>query len=90
MVGLNESISLVREFQGPLRDAGSGNPTAAGNEFRAQRPSIPPAPFFQGFAAVGNQMSFLFPHPFMPPAPGAGFGPSTSRKGPRNEPSKNA
>lgn len=29
--------------------------------------------FFQGFATMGNQMPFLFPHPFMTPPARAGF-----------------
>ena len=72
------------EFKGPVRDSASSNPTACigastppgGNEFRAVRPSIPPAPFFQGFGAMGNQVPFVFPHPFMPIAPGAAFAPA--------------
>ena len=69
------------EPQGPPRDAGGANPTAtpgripslAGSEFRAQRPSIPPTTFFQGFMGGGNQMPFLYPHSFMPLIPGLGF-----------------
>ena len=62
------------DSQGPLRGAGIGKPNGAtctippavDTEFRAQRPSIPPTPFFHGFAVVGSQMPFLFPHSFMP------------------------
>ena len=73
---------LSMELQGPLQDAGGGgNPNAASGgippiaagEFRAQRPSIPFAPFFQSFAGAGNQMPFLYPYSFMPPLPGLGF-----------------
>ena len=74
-------------------------PPAAGTEFRAQRPNIPPAPFFQGFAALRNQMLFLFPHSFMPPVPGVGFATPTQgilsatidlTEGSQNEAPKNA
>ena len=71
------------DSQGPLRDIGATNPIdvsttnplAVGTEFRVQGSSIPPAPFFQGFPHHGSQMSFLFPHSFMPPLPGVGFAP---------------
>ena len=40
------------------------------------RDAIPhPSPFFQGFGGAGNPMPFLYPHSFMPPVPGFGFGP---------------
>lgn len=65
-------LFLSMELQGPLRDAGGANPNVvaggippiASIEFRAQRPSIPPAPFFQGFASTGNQIRFYIP-PFL-------------------------
>jgi hypothetical protein len=73
------------DLQGPLRDVGSSNPNevsstnppAVGTEFRIQQSSISLAPFVQGFPQVGSQMSFLFPHSFMPPIPGVGFAPTT-------------
>ena len=43
-------------------------------EFGSQRTPIPPLPFFQGFGGAGNPMPFLYPHSFMPPMGGFGFG----------------
>ena len=50
------------------------NPQPSTTEFGAQRPPMAPLPFFQGFGGAGNPMPFLYPHSFMPPIPGFGFG----------------
>ena len=50
------------------------NPQPSSTEFGAQRPPMAPLPFFQGFGGAGNPMPFLYPHSFMPPIPGFGFG----------------
>ena len=49
-------------------------PHPSTSEFCAQRPSIPPSPFFHGFGGAGNPMPFLYPHSFIPPIPGYGYG----------------
>ena len=53
---------------------GRAIPNASTTEFIAQRSPIPPSPFFHGFGGAGNPMPFLYPHSFMPPPPGYGFG----------------
>ena len=71
------------DSQGPTRDVGpnnpihvsAANPPAMGGKLRAQGSSIPPAPFFPGFPHHGRQMSFLYPHSFMPLPLGVGFAP---------------
>ena len=70
------------ESQGNLREAVGANPGGvpivisplAGTSISAQRPPIPPTPFFHGFHGAGSQMPFLYPHSYMPPL-GFGFGP---------------
>ena len=57
------------------QNSGRGaNPHASTNEFQGPRPPIPPPPFFHGFGGAGNPMPFLYPHAFIPPIPGFGFG----------------
>jgi len=36
-------------------------------------PGIPQVLFFQGFPPMGNQMPYLFPHPFIPTSSGAAY-----------------
>ena len=63
------------DFQGQPRESHTVNPNAStpANDFHAMRPPMPQIPFFQGFPSIGNQMPYLFPHPFNPPASGAPF-----------------
>ena len=51
-----------------------GVPPVAVHAIRAQHPPIPPTPFFHGYGGTGNQMPFLYPHSYMPPIPGFGYG----------------
>ena len=56
------------DSQGQPRHPPTCNPNLANaaNEFNAVRPGMPQIPFFQGFPAMGNQMPYLIPHPFIP------------------------
>lgn len=71
------------DSQGTPCDTGTTNPihvpstnaAAVGSEVHAQGISMLHAPFFPGFPHHGGQMSFLFPHAFMPPRHGVGFPP---------------
>jgi hypothetical protein len=73
---------LAIESQGNVQDVGTTNHTGvtggphpvANPSIFAQRPPIPPTPFFHGYPGAGNQMPFLYPHSYMPPIPGFGFG----------------
>jgi hypothetical protein len=75
-------VVLVMESQGNVQDVGVTNPTGvtggphpvANPSIFAQRPPIAPTPFFHGYHGAGNQMPFLYPHSYMPPIPGFGFG----------------
>ena len=69
------------DFQGNARSpstkyansAPGSPPTAGAHDMRAVRPGMHHVPFFQGFHHMGNQMPYLFPHPFMPASSGAAF-----------------
>ena len=56
--------------------ASSGPPPSASGEFPTPRHAMAPPQFFPGFPSIPNQMPFLFPHSFMPHAPGMGFPPT--------------
>jgi hypothetical protein len=78
-------VVLAMESQGNVQDVGAINPTSvtggphhvANPSIFAQRPPIPPTPFFHGYSGASNQMPFLYPHSYMPPIPGFGFGAPT-------------
>jgi hypothetical protein len=61
----------------------SGNNNVASNappptpvtESRAMPSNIPHAPYFQSFPGMGNQVPYVFPHPFMPQSVLGGFAP---------------
>ena len=53
---------------------GGAIPIASNTGFITQRSPISPSSFFHGFGGAGNPMPFLYPHSFMPPPPGYGFG----------------
>ena len=69
------------DSQGPQREVGGGHgngnsggiPPVSAAEFRAHCTSIPPAPYFPGFAGASSQLPFLYPNSFMPPLRRTGF-----------------
>ncbi|KAG0596502.1 hypothetical protein M758_UG260500 [Ceratodon purpureus] len=71
------------DSQGTMQDSnGSESNGATGStppplpvEFHSQFPMMTPLPVFQGFTGAPNQMSFMFPHSFMPHIYGFGFSP---------------
>ena len=68
-------ISMESQGSPAKQNVGGGAiPAPKTTEFIAQRPPIPPSPFFHGFGGAGNPMPFLYPHSFMQPIPGYGFG----------------
>lgn len=72
-----DNVNLPAATDGYSNVVPNSPTNATGIDFRSQRPSIPPAPFFQGFHGMGSQMPFMFPHPIMPPPGGRGFAPPT-------------
>ena len=69
-----ESQGTQGEVGGAKGNGNSGGiPPVSSSEFLAHRTSIPPTPFFQGFAGAGNQLPFLYPNSFMPPLQRMGF-----------------
>ncbi|KAG0580545.1 hypothetical protein KC19_4G181000 [Ceratodon purpureus] len=58
-----------------MRDSNGSTLPPMPADFHSQLPMMTPPPFFQGFTGSPNQMSFMFPHTFMPHVHGVGFPP---------------
>ena len=70
-------MDFQRNVRDPTKEYANSTPgtppTVGAHEGFTVRPGMPQVPFFQGFHHMGNQMPYLFPHPFMPASPGPAF-----------------